>query len=162
MKYTIYDICAHLTARRTPVATHMRQAFALTLLTALAICAAPAGTIHVWEKQELTFTSTQSFHNPYTEVIVWVDLTGPNLKKRFMASGMEATRFAFACLQQRRVSGSGRAVRNLLILVYRDRRDHSRQFPGARKRRNRIRFVEASFAQHRIIMPWSRLMGRRL
>jgi len=41
-----------------------------------------AGPVHVWEKQELTFTSARSFANPYTEVTVWVDLTGPNFKKR--------------------------------------------------------------------------------
>ena len=44
---------------------------------------APAsGAAHVWEKQELTFTAAQSFVSPYTEVTVWVDLTGPNFKKR--------------------------------------------------------------------------------
>jgi len=37
---------------------------------------------HVWEKQELTFTAANSYPNPYTDVIVWVDLVGPNFKKR--------------------------------------------------------------------------------
>ncbi len=41
-----------------------------------------AGSIHVWEKQELTFTSASSFTNPYTDVVVWVDLTGPHFRKR--------------------------------------------------------------------------------
>lgn len=41
-----------------------------------------AAAVHVWEKQELTFTSTRTFANPYTEVIVWVDLIGPNFNKR--------------------------------------------------------------------------------
>ena len=41
-----------------------------------------ATLVHVWEKQELTFTSSRSFPNPYTGVSVWVDLTGPNFKKR--------------------------------------------------------------------------------
>lgn len=41
-----------------------------------------AAPVHVWEKQELTFTSSRSFENPYTGVRVWVDLTGPNFKKR--------------------------------------------------------------------------------
>ena len=56
---------------------------------ALAVCliwmgggAAFAATAHVWEKQELTFTSAGSYANPYTQVTVWVDLTGPNFKKR--------------------------------------------------------------------------------
>lgn len=38
--------------------------------------------VHVWEKQELTFTSAHSFTNAYTDVEVWVDLTGPHFKKR--------------------------------------------------------------------------------
>ena len=38
--------------------------------------------MHVWEKQELTFTAARSYTNPYTDVTVWVDLTGPNFKKR--------------------------------------------------------------------------------
>lgn len=37
---------------------------------------------HVWEKQELTFEATGHFANPYTEVTVWVDLSGPHFKKR--------------------------------------------------------------------------------
>jgi hypothetical protein len=41
-----------------------------------------AGTTHVWEKQELTFNATRSFINPYTETVVWVDLTGPHFNKR--------------------------------------------------------------------------------
>ncbi len=44
--------------------------------------ASTAKTVHVWEKQELTFTSSRAFANPYTDVVVWVDLTGPNFKKR--------------------------------------------------------------------------------
>ena len=38
--------------------------------------------VHVWEKQELTFTAAQSFANPYTDVMVWVDLAGPQFQKR--------------------------------------------------------------------------------
>ena len=38
--------------------------------------------IHVWEKQELTFTAANSYKNPYTDVTVWIDLTGPGFSKR--------------------------------------------------------------------------------
>ena len=38
--------------------------------------------MHVWEKQELTFKATSQYRNPYTEVTVWVDLTGPGFSKR--------------------------------------------------------------------------------
>jgi hypothetical protein len=52
------------------------------LLLAAAGAAHAAAATHVWEKQELTLTSAGSFANPYTDVTVWVDLTGPNFKKR--------------------------------------------------------------------------------
>jgi hypothetical protein len=52
-------------------------------LCVLAPAAFPAsGPVHVWEKQELTLASIRSFPNPYTDVTVWVDLSGPNFKKR--------------------------------------------------------------------------------
>ncbi len=41
-----------------------------------------SANVHVWQKQELTLTSARQYSNPYTEVIVWVDLTGPNFHKR--------------------------------------------------------------------------------
>jgi hypothetical protein len=41
-----------------------------------------AGPIHVWEKQEFTFTAVNAYANPYTEVIVWVDLQGPGFARR--------------------------------------------------------------------------------
>jgi hypothetical protein len=41
-----------------------------------------ASPVHVWDKQELTFTAAAKAANPYTGVTVWVDLTGPTFKKR--------------------------------------------------------------------------------
>ncbi len=38
--------------------------------------------VHVWEKHELSFTADRTFSNPYTDVVVWVDLTGPGFHKR--------------------------------------------------------------------------------
>ena len=43
---------------------------------------AAAQGAHVWEKQELTFTAARTHTNAYTEVVVWVDLEGPDFKKR--------------------------------------------------------------------------------
>ena len=40
------------------------------------------GAAHVWEKQELTFTSAAEFENPYTDVVMWVDLNGPGFQQR--------------------------------------------------------------------------------
>jgi len=52
------------------------------LLVVAALATPAAAAVHVWEKQELTFTAARSFANPYTDVIVWVDLTGPGFSKR--------------------------------------------------------------------------------
>jgi hypothetical protein len=46
------------------------------------VLALPAWSAHVWEKQELTFTASRDFANPYTEATVWVDLSGPDFQKR--------------------------------------------------------------------------------
>ncbi len=60
---------------------------ALVLPTLWLACAAPAAAevsspIHAWEKQELTLTSTHSYNNAYVDVVVWVDLVGPDFHKR--------------------------------------------------------------------------------
>ncbi len=39
-------------------------------------------TIHTWEKLDLRFKAEKSYNNPYTDVIVWVDLEGPEFKSR--------------------------------------------------------------------------------
>ena len=63
--------------------TIVRGIGVILLLLGMATIAAPAaGPVHVWEKQELTFTAAGSYSNPYTQVTMWVDLTGPNFKKR--------------------------------------------------------------------------------
>ena len=59
--------------------TLVRKLAWFLLATALAAAAAP---VHVWEKQELTFTAARGIANPYTQTTVWVDLTGPSFKKR--------------------------------------------------------------------------------
>jgi hypothetical protein len=38
--------------------------------------------VHIWQKQELTFTCGRSFANPYADATVWVDLKGPGFNKR--------------------------------------------------------------------------------
>jgi hypothetical protein len=54
----------------------------ITLLSLLAALPAFAVPLHVWEKQELTFTAARTFANPYTDATIWVDFTGPNFHKR--------------------------------------------------------------------------------
>ncbi|MBS1874325.1 MAG: DUF4038 domain-containing protein [Acidobacteria bacterium] len=41
-----------------------------------------AAPLHVWEKHEITLESARAYGNPYTDVTVWVELTGPNFRKR--------------------------------------------------------------------------------
>jgi hypothetical protein len=38
--------------------------------------------VHVWQKQEPTFTSQRPFKNAYTDVRLWGDLKGPSFAKR--------------------------------------------------------------------------------
>ncbi len=41
-----------------------------------------ATRVHVWEKVEIVLTAHEAYENPYTDVTVWVDLEGPDFKKR--------------------------------------------------------------------------------
>lgn len=52
------------------------------LMTSLFAAHTAAGAVHVWEKQEVTLTAAHQYANPYTNVTVWVDLTGPHFHKR--------------------------------------------------------------------------------
>ncbi len=56
----------------------------LALVLAFTVCpvAAAPQSAHVWEKQEITFTAANSYRNPYTDVTLWVDLSGPGFNKR--------------------------------------------------------------------------------
>ncbi|HQT91845.1 MAG TPA: DUF5060 domain-containing protein, partial [Candidatus Kryptobacter bacterium] len=54
---------------------------ALFFFTACSLFAA-SGPVRVWEKQELTFTADNHYSNAYTQVVVWVDLSGPDFDKR--------------------------------------------------------------------------------
>ena len=70
-----------------------RREFVLATASAAAISAAPqlilaesadtsVRSVHVWEKREIALRSELSFPNPYTDVVVWVDLAGPGFNKR--------------------------------------------------------------------------------
>ena len=56
------------------------------LIFALAFAVSPIlaaqNMVHVWEKQELTFTAANSYKNAYTDITIWVDLVGPGFNKR--------------------------------------------------------------------------------
>ena len=52
------------------------------LFAASALAVAAPASIHVWEKHEITLTSGRSYANPYANVTVWVDLSGPGFNRR--------------------------------------------------------------------------------
>ena len=54
----------------------------VTLILVLGQGLTAVAAVHVWDKQELTFTSAHSYGNAYTDVVVWVDLRGPGFSKR--------------------------------------------------------------------------------
>ena len=56
----------------------------LTPVLALALTKGRMGAapVHVWEKQEITLTAKGTYQNPYTDVVVWLDLSGPGFSKR--------------------------------------------------------------------------------
>jgi len=63
----------------------MRLLIPLLIALVFTACSAPEGPfkeVHVWERQELTFTAENSYDNAYTDVTVWVDLVGPGFNKR--------------------------------------------------------------------------------
>jgi hypothetical protein len=45
-------------------------------------CVSQAQTAHVWEMQELSFTAENNYSNPYTDVKIWVELSGPGFNKK--------------------------------------------------------------------------------
>ena len=60
----------------------------LLFLAALSWCAhahaarLQSGEVHVWEMQEITLASARDYANPYVEVECWVDLEGPDFRRR--------------------------------------------------------------------------------
>jgi hypothetical protein len=59
-----------------------QQRVLVALLLSLCVAGAASNTVHVFEKQELAFTAANHYKNMYTDVVVWVDLTGPGFNKR--------------------------------------------------------------------------------
>ena len=43
---------------------------------------AEKSVVHIWEKVEIVLEAEGTYSNPYTEVDVWVDLSGPGFEKR--------------------------------------------------------------------------------
>ena len=54
----------------------------LFFVLGLPIQAQNSSQIHPWEMQEITLQASEDYENPYTEVTCWVELEGPDFKKR--------------------------------------------------------------------------------
>jgi hypothetical protein len=63
--------------------TH-RTIFAVCLLALAGACHArlQSGEVRVWETQEITLEAAREYPNPYVDVTVWIDLTGPGFARR--------------------------------------------------------------------------------
>ncbi len=51
-------------------------------LSSIAQARLQSGEVYVWETQEITLAATRDHANPYMEVECWVDLEGPEFKRR--------------------------------------------------------------------------------
>lgn len=61
-----------------------RILFVFACLAASAATAArlESGEVRVWQTQEVTFEATRDYANPYVEVDCWIELSGPDFKRR--------------------------------------------------------------------------------
>jgi len=59
-----------------------KQLFAVLLSLLITLEVASQSTIHTWEMQEITLEAENSYENPYVEVILWIDLSGPEFSKK--------------------------------------------------------------------------------
>ena len=139
----------------------LRVSCFLTLLGWAALPGVAAG-VHVWEKQELTFTAARSFANPYTEVTVWVDLPGPAFKKRVYGfwDGERTFRVRVVATapgkldMAQRIDSRGPGTRRQERIV------HGRRLDRGTKS-SRTRCAAASCARPPTITPWNRPTARR-
>jgi len=63
----------------------IKNLFATFLLLALSMQAGArlaSGEVHVWQVQEITFAAARDYSNPYADVELWVELEGPNFRRR--------------------------------------------------------------------------------
>jgi hypothetical protein len=67
----------------------MRSSIAIIVSSLFLWCVTPqaharlqSGEVHVWDVQEITFATAREYANPYADVECWVDLEGPDFKRR--------------------------------------------------------------------------------
>src|SRR5688572_30689462 len=57
-------------------------AFFVFTMTGAAQARLQSGEVHVWEVQEITLEAARDYSNPYVDVTCWIELSGPDFKKR--------------------------------------------------------------------------------
>jgi hypothetical protein len=60
----------------------MKNLVYFNLLIATIIYSCGQSTVHTWEKVELNFIMENVYQNPYTDVDLWVELSGPDFNKK--------------------------------------------------------------------------------
>jgi hypothetical protein len=60
----------------------MKQVLAVLSIALVFSARAASNSVHAWEKVELSFSASNHYTNPYTQVTMWVDLKGPGFEKR--------------------------------------------------------------------------------
>jgi hypothetical protein len=103
----------------TPTSKHrsalrLIAAILLAGLSAASFARLQAGEVPVWQLQEITFEAARDYANPYTEVECWVELAGPDFKRRVYGfwDGGRTFKVRFVATQPGEwswVSGSNRA-----------------------------------------------------
>ena len=41
-----------------------------------------SGEVHVWDTQEISFEASRDYANPYVDVTIWIELSGPGFKRK--------------------------------------------------------------------------------
>jgi hypothetical protein len=55
---------------------------ACLLLAGTAHARLQSGEVHVWDTQEITFEAARDYANPYVDVTLWIELSGPGFNHK--------------------------------------------------------------------------------
>ncbi|HUQ67431.1 MAG TPA: DUF4038 domain-containing protein [Flavitalea sp.] len=61
---------------------YTQQLLFILLFLLVHLMGAAQKPLHVWEMQEISFTAKNNYKNPYTDVKMWVELSGPDFNKK--------------------------------------------------------------------------------
>jgi hypothetical protein len=111
--------------------------------------------VHIWEMQEVTFTADSAYNNPYTDVKVWVDLTGPSFNKRIYGfwDGGDTFRVRIVAMQPGRWNWQSGSSTNDAGLSGKSGSFTAVEWTEQEKKENPLRhgFIRASANKHALI-----------